>query len=82
MLPAARLSERMMGIKIPPARAVVEGIAGAMSASAMLSPYASPRVLLPKARTKSCATRSPNPVFSKPWCAQGCKDVCVCVGVK
>ena len=56
----------MMGMKMPPALAVVEGMAGAMRASANPRPYASPRVLLPNAFTNSVATRSPSPVFSKP----------------
>lgn len=34
MLPAVRERESMMGMKMPPARAVVEGMAGAISASA------------------------------------------------
>jgi hypothetical protein len=34
LLPALRESELMMGMKMPPARAVVEGMAGAMRASA------------------------------------------------
>ena len=34
LLPALRLRELMMGMKMPPARAVVEGMAGAISASA------------------------------------------------
>ena len=38
LLPEERESELMMGMKIPPARAVVEGMAGAMSASAMERP--------------------------------------------
>ena len=56
----------MMGMKMPPALAVVEGMAGAIKPSAKARPYASPRVLLPNALTKSVATRSPSPVFSKP----------------
>lgn len=36
--PDASDSEFMMGMKMPPARAVVDGIAGAMSASATDSP--------------------------------------------
>ncbi len=59
-----------MGMKMPPARAVVLGMAGAISASATDSPYASPRVDFPNAFTNSVATRSPSPVFSKP-CAGG-----------
>ena len=59
-----------MGMKMPPALAVVEGIAGAMMASAKPNPYARPKVLLPKALTKSVATRSPSPVFSKPCAPQ------------
>ena len=55
-----------MGMKMPPARAVVEGMAGAIRVSAALSPYASPRVLLPKSLTKMVATLSPSPVFWKP----------------
>ena len=57
----------MIGMKMPPARAVVEGMAGAMQASATARPYASPSVLLPNARTNKVATRSPSPVFSKPY---------------
>jgi hypothetical protein len=53
----------MMGMKMPPARAVVEGMAGARNASAMLNPYARPSVLFPQADTKRFATRSPRPVF-------------------
>lgn len=34
LLPAFRLRELMIGMKMPPARAVVEGMAGAISASA------------------------------------------------
>ena len=37
-LPAFLLRESMMGIKMPPALAVVEGMAGAMRASAKLRP--------------------------------------------
>lgn len=37
-LPEARARELIIGIKIPPARAVVEGIAGAISASAAFKP--------------------------------------------
>lgn len=66
LLPLASARLLMMGMKMPPARAVVLGIAGATSASATLSPYARPRVLFPNARTNSVATRSPRPVFSKP----------------
>lgn len=55
-----------MGMKMPPALAVVEGMAGAIAASANASPYAKPSVLLPKAFTNRVATRSPSPVFSKP----------------
>lgn len=56
----------MMGMKMPPALAVVEGMAGAMRPSAKARPYANPSVLLPNALTNSVATRSPKPVFSKP----------------
>mmetsp|Transcript_14037 Transcript_14037/g.42362 ORF Transcript_14037/g.42362 Transcript_14037/m.42362 type:complete len:237 (+) Transcript_14037:3050-3760(+) len=38
LLPAARDREFMMGMKMPPARAVVDGMAGAISASATDSP--------------------------------------------
>ena len=65
-LSEARARELMMGMKIPPARAVVDGIAGAIKASAALRPYESPSVLLPKAFTKMVATLSPSPVFWKP----------------
>lgn len=41
LLPALWLRELMMGIKMPPARAVVEGMAGAITASAMLQPWTS-----------------------------------------
>ena len=63
MLSDARLRLLMMGMKMPPARAVVLGIAGASSASATASPYASPSVLFPQAATNMLATRSPRPVF-------------------
>ena len=56
----------MIGMKMPPARAVVLGIAGASSASATDSPYARPSVLFPQAATNMLATRSPRPVFWKP----------------
>lgn len=56
----------MMGMKMPPALAVVEGMAGARNISAVDRPYARPRELLPKALTKRVATRSPSPVFWKP----------------
>ena len=65
-LPAFCDKELMMGIKIPPALAVVEGIAGAIRASANPNPYARPSVLLPKALTNRVATLSPSPVFSNP----------------
>lgn len=65
-LPAARDSELMMGMKMPPARAVVDGMAGAISVSAALSPYARPSVLFPKSFTNMVATLSPSPVFWKP----------------
>ncbi len=65
-LPAFWDNELMMGMKMPPALAVVEGMAGAIAASANASPYAKPSVLLPKAFTNRVATRSPSPVFSKP----------------
>ncbi len=71
-LPDASESELMMGMKMPPARAVVEGMAGASSASAMLSPYARPSVLAPHAATNMLATRSPRPVFWKPCGARVC----------
>ena len=41
-----------MGMKMPPARAVVDGIAGAINASAIDSPYASPKVDFPNILTK------------------------------
>lgn len=47
LLSACWESEAMMGMKMPPARAVVDGMAGAMTASAADSPYASPNVDLP-----------------------------------
>ena len=56
----------MMGMKMPPARAEVEGMAGASSVSAMFKPMARPSVLLPMAFTKRLAMRCPRPVFSKP----------------
>ena len=65
-LPDARARELMMGMKMPPARAVVDGMAGARTASAMDSPYARPSVLLPQAATNMLATLSPRPVFWKP----------------
>ena len=56
----------MIGMKMPPARAVVEGMAGARTASAIDSPYARPSVLFPQAATNMLATLSPRPVFWKP----------------
>lgn len=41
----------MIGMKIPPARAVVEGMAGAITVSAADSPYASPSVDLPATKS-------------------------------
>ena len=38
LLPAERERELMMGMNMPPARAVVEGMAGAMTASATQRP--------------------------------------------
>ena len=67
--PAVRERELMMGMKMPPARAVVEGMAGASRASAAASPYASPKVLFPNHFTKMVATRRPRPVFSNPCMA-------------
>ena len=69
LLSDARLRLLMMGMKMPPARAVVLGIAGASSASAIASPYARPSVLFPQAATNMLATRSPSPVFWKPCAA-------------
>jgi hypothetical protein len=56
----------MMGTKIPPARAEVEGMAGAINASATLRPYDKPSVFFPNAFTNIVAMRSPRPVFSNP----------------
>ena len=72
-LPAFWDNELMIGMKMPPALAVVEGMAGAIAASANANPYAKPSVLLPKALRKKVATRSPSPIFSKP---------CRCPGLK
>mmetsp|Transcript_32861 Transcript_32861/g.72587 ORF Transcript_32861/g.72587 Transcript_32861/m.72587 type:complete len:217 (+) Transcript_32861:1810-2460(+) len=66
LLPAADDNDLMMGMKIPPARAEVEGMAGARTHSATLRPRVRPSVLLPMAWTKMFAMRSPSPVFSKP----------------
>jgi hypothetical protein len=51
--PDASASDLMMGMKMPPERAEVEGIAGEMSTSAIPSPYASPSVDLPNTLTNS-----------------------------
>mmetsp|Transcript_26049 Transcript_26049/g.66254 ORF Transcript_26049/g.66254 Transcript_26049/m.66254 type:complete len:277 (+) Transcript_26049:2006-2836(+) len=64
--PDAADSDLMMGMKMPPARADVEGMAGASRVSATLSPTARPSVDLPMALTNMLAMRSPSPVFSKP----------------
>mgnify|MGYP007114768744 CR=1 FL=1 len=80
LLPALMDRELMMGMKMPPALAVVDGMAGAISASATDNPYARPRVLFPKSFTKMVATRSPSPVFSKPcrgWNSQPRLQTCV-----
>lgn len=74
-LPAFCDRELMMGMKMPPALAVVEGMAGAIRASANPRPYASPNVLFPKALTNNVATRSPKPVFSNP-CQEKGDTVC------
>lgn len=63
LLPEAMERELMMGMKMPPALAVVEGMAGASSVSAALKPYARPRVLFPNSLTNIVATLSPKPVF-------------------
>lgn len=65
-LPEASDRLLMIGMKIPPALALVEGIAGAMMPSAIVRPYARPRVDLPIVFTKRLAMRSPKPHFSKP----------------
>ena len=64
--PAFFASDLMIGRYTPPARAVVEGIAGASNASEMLRPYDRPSVDLPIVLTKNVATRSPSPVCTKP----------------
>jgi len=64
--PAVAESDLMIGTNIPPARAVVDGIAGDSSVSDMASPYPRPRLLLPNQLTNITATRLPSPVFSKP----------------
>lgn len=73
-LPLAAESDLMMGMKMPPARAEVEGMAGASRASATLRPYDRPNVLLPNAFTKTLAIRSPSPVFSKPCRNNTCTE--------
>lgn len=45
-------SELIIGMKIPPALAVVDGMAGAIRASAIDRPYARPRVDFPQSLTK------------------------------
>ena len=67
-----------MGMKMPPARAVVEGIAGARNASAIDSPYARPSVLFPQAATNMLATLSPRPVFWKPCSDHSSDSVAMC----
>ena len=67
-----------MGMKMPPARAVVDGIAGAKKASAMDSPYARPSVLFPQAATNMLATLSPRPVFWKPCSDHTSDSVAMC----
>jgi len=44
-------SERTIGNRMPPARAVFDGVAGAMMVSESVRAYPRPRVLLPKAPT-------------------------------
>ena len=51
------------GGETPAALAVVDGIAGDSTASAVCSPYASRSVVCPNALTKSSPSRSPNPVL-------------------
>lgn len=66
LLPAARDRDLMMGKKMPPALAVVLGMAGAMSASLTVNPYVNPNVLFPNHLTKYVAIRSPSPGFTNP----------------
>mmetsp|Transcript_35697 Transcript_35697/g.43048 ORF Transcript_35697/g.43048 Transcript_35697/m.43048 type:complete len:252 (+) Transcript_35697:1462-2217(+) len=54
----------MIGTNTPPARAVVEGIAGQIAISAAWRPYARERVFFPKSLTKKRARRSPKPVLT------------------
>ena len=65
-LPADFDSEIIIGLKMPPARADVEGMAGQIRVSASDSPYDRPRVDLPNHLTNMLAIRSPSPVFSNP----------------
>ncbi len=48
----------------PPARAVVEGMAGDSTSSAQARPYARPREVLPNTEMHRLAMRAPKPVFS------------------
>jgi hypothetical protein len=48
-LPLASLRDLIIGMKMPPARAEVDGMAGARIASATLRPMAKPRVDFPMA---------------------------------
>ncbi len=64
--PALVLSEPMTGLMTPPERAVLLGVAGASTRSVRVMPYASPRLLGPRARTHSRAIRRPRPVLVNP----------------
>mmetsp|Transcript_31303 Transcript_31303/g.56809 ORF Transcript_31303/g.56809 Transcript_31303/m.56809 type:complete len:346 (-) Transcript_31303:396-1433(-) len=64
--PTDLLRNPTTGAKMPPALAVVDGMAGARRASATVKPYARPIVVLPKKATNISAMRSPKPVFSNP----------------
>lgn len=52
LLPAESDRDLMIGKNTPPALAVVLGIAGAMIASLIVSPYDNPSVLFPSHLTK------------------------------
>ena len=56
----------MIGETIPPARAVLLGVAGAVTKSTPISAYAKPNVRFPNSRTNTNATRRPKPVLMKP----------------
>jgi hypothetical protein len=65
----------MIGTKIPPALADVDGMAGARIASATFSPIDNPKVLCPNFSINRFASLPPRPVFSIPLKIVLCHEI-------